>query len=457
MQAANSERAIELNDKRNVREPRLSTWLRDHVYLASILVLIASLLPRLFLTLSSDLQELKTSDTSSYFRNVTSYLEHGAFLDKWGNPDVLRTPGYAVFLLAIMAVTGTAGEGLNGEDLRTVLVVQTIIASWSVVFLYWLARRILPPVVALIGALLAAFSPWGAVRAGLAMTEGLYLLNLAALFFLMYLVVEHTRKLSAVVLGGVLIGLLTSAAVLVRPLWPLVIFVAVALFLLCEDRRKKAWVLVVVMLISAASPLYLWKARNQRLAQFDGLSIISGINAYQYLAPSVKAQLEGAEGDRWVLSEAARKNEWQWSKGLSVQERNDERWRRANAFFREHPFLTVYTFGLNAGQALIHPHPQILEPAGLNFTGDTWVLAGLWVTLLILAGIGLCFTPNGDYNRDMVQRRWLIAVLGICLSLTLASGIVFGNGSRLRAPMELIVPLLAALGLMRIINILRRN
>jgi hypothetical protein len=57
----------------------------------------------------------------------------------------------------------------------------------------------------------------------------------------------------------------------------------------------------------------------------------------------------------------------------------------------------------------------------------------------------------------VIQRKWLIAVLGICLSLTLASGIVFGLGSRLRAPMELIVPLLAALGLMRIIHMMRRN
>jgi hypothetical protein len=457
MQTTNFERSIEQSDTRNVRGPSLSTWLRDHVYAASLIVLIASLVPRLFLTLSSDLQDLKTSDTSSYFRNVTSFLEHGTFLDKWGNPDVLRTPGYAVFLLAIMVASGTTEEGLNNENLRTVLVVQSIIISWSVVFLYWLARGILPPVVAFTGALLAAFSPWGVVRAGLAMTEGLYLLNLSLLFFVMYLVVEHTRRLSAVVLGGVFIGLLTSTAVLVRPIWPLVILVAIALFLLCGDQRKKAWVLVAVMLVSAASPLYLWKARNQRLAQFDGLSVISGINAYQYFAPSVKAQLKGAEGDRWVLSEEARKDEWQWSKGLSVQERNDERWRRANAFFREHPFLTIYTFGLNAGQAFFHPHPQILEPVGLNFSGDMWVLAGLWIALLALAGFGVCGTPDRDRDGGAIQRKWLIALLGICLSLTLVSGIVFGNGSRLRAPMELIIPLLAALGLMRIIHILRRN
>jgi len=420
-------------------------------------VLIASLMPRLFLTLSADLQELMTSDSPSYFSNVTSFLEHRTFLDKWGRPDVLRTPGYPVFLLAIMAVTGTTGEGLNGEDLRTVLVVQTIIISWSVVFLYWLARRILPPVVAFTGALLAAFSPWGIARAGLAMTEGLYLLNLALLFFVMYLVVEHARKLSTVVVGGVFIGLLTSSAVLVRPIWPLVVVVAVALFLLCRDQRKMAWLLVAVMLVSAATPLYLWKARNLREGQFDGLSVISGINAYRSFTSSVKAQLKAADGDRWAMLEAATEEERQWKQGLSVQEANNERWRRANAFFREHPFLTVYTFGLNVGEALIHPDPQVLKPAGMNFSGDTWVLAGLWMALLMLAGLGVWCSPDRDQDGGVIQRKWLIAVLGICLSLTLASGIVFGLGSRLRAPMELIVPLLAALGLMRIIHMMRRN
>jgi 4-amino-4-deoxy-L-arabinose transferase-like glycosyltransferase len=259
--------------------------------------------------LSADLQDLITTDSPSYFANVTSLLEHGSVLDKRQKPDVLRTPGYPVFLLAIMVATGTTEEGLNNENLRTVLVVQSIIISGSVVFLYWLARGILPPVVAFTAALLAAFSPWGVVRAGLAMTEGLYLLNLALLFFVMYLVVEHTRKLSAVAVGGVFIGLLASTAVLVRPIWPLVIVVAIALFFLCGDQRKKAWVLVAVMLVSAACPLYLWKARNQREGQFDGLSVISGINAYRSFTSSVKAKLEGAEGDRWAILESTTQEE----------------------------------------------------------------------------------------------------------------------------------------------------
>ncbi|HWF58917.1 MAG TPA: hypothetical protein VN666_01170 [Nitrospira sp.] len=450
----NSEITIEQNDKQNACDLSLSTWLRNHVYLATVIVLIVSLAPRLFLTLSTDPEKLNFPDSPTYFANARSLLNHGAVLDGMQKPEVFRTPGYPVFLLAIMVVTG---KSLEGENLRTVLVVQTVITSWSVVILYWLARRILPPVVAFTGACLAAFSPWGAVAAGFPLSEGLYLLILALLFLVMYLVIEHATKLSTVLVGGAFIGLLTSAAVLVRPIWPLVVLVAVALFLLCGDKRKKAWVLVAVMLISAASPIYLWKARNQREAQFDGLSIVPGVNAYQYFAPAVKAQLKGAEGDRWAMLKAARMEEKHWSQGLSIQETNDERWRRANVFFREHPFLTAYTFALNAGETLIHPHPSILEPSGLNFSGDTWVLAGWWVALLMLAGLGVCCTLDRDGDSGVIQWKWLGAVLGICLLLTMASGISYGAGSRLRAPMELIVPLLAALGLIRIIHLLSRN
>jgi hypothetical protein len=293
--------------------------------------------------------------------------------------------------------------------------------------------------------------------AGFPLTEGLFLLNLALLFFVTYLVVEGTERLSAVLLGGGLIGLLTSAAVFVRPIWPLVVLIAIALMVLCGDRRKKAWILVTVMFICAASPLYLWKDRNLREAQFEGLNVGPGVNAYHYFASSVKAQLKGVKGDRWSLKKAAEEEERQWSQGLTLQEINDERWRRAKAVFQEHPFLTARAFALNAGEALIHPHPDILKPAGLNFTGDMWVLGGVWVTLLLLAGVGLCCAPDKDRDGGVTQRKWLVTLFGICLLLTLTSGITFGAGSRLRVSMELIVPLLAAIGLLRLIHMWRQH
>jgi hypothetical protein len=264
------------------------------LYLASLALLIASLVPRLFLTLAADPLDLVVPDSGTYFAPAMNLLEHGAFLGRHQIPEVSRTPGYSVFILGIMALSGNS-VGDNWSGLGTILTIQTVILSFSVVFLYWLARRILPPVMALTGALLAAFSPWGAVRAGYPLTEGLFLLNLVLLFFVMYLVVEHTTKLSAVVLGGAFVGLLTSAAVFVRPIWPLVPLVAIALFLLCGDKRQRTWILVAVMLVCAATPLYLWKARNLREAQFDGLSIGLGMNAYQYFASSVKVQVKGGQ------------------------------------------------------------------------------------------------------------------------------------------------------------------
>jgi len=434
--------------------PHLTAWLRDHAVLASIIILICSIMPRLFLTCMADPRDLIFPDSGTYFTPARNLLEHGAFLNSHKKPEVSRTPGYPVFLLAIMVATG---KSLAREDLGTVLVFQTVITSWSVVFLYWLARRIVPPVMAFTGALLAAFSPWGAVRAGFALTEGVFLLNLVLLFFVMYLVVEHTTKLSAVLVGGALIGLLTSAAVFVRPIWSLVPLVAIALFLLCGDKRKKPWILVAVMLVCAASPLYLWKARNLREAQHDGLSNLSGVNVYLQLASSVKAQLKGAKVDRWAMREAAKEEQRQWSQGLSSQEVNDERWRRANAIFREYPILTAYSFALNSAETIFHPDPGILRPAGLNFSGDFLVLGGCWASLLIFAGLGLFGAPDRDRDGGMIKRKWLLALLGICLLLTLPSGITFGNGSRLRAPLELIVPLLAAIGLVRLIRMWRQN
>jgi hypothetical protein len=427
---------------------QFSDWLRRHAILASLIILVCSLAPRLYLTLHADPNQLTFGDSATYFAPALSLIESGSFLNKYGTSEISRTPGYPVFLAVLMCVVG--------EELRNLVITQTIVVSFSVLILYLLARRILPPVMAFTGTLLAAISPWGAVRAGFLLTEGLFLLNLVLLFFAMHLVVERATKLSAGILGGGLVGLLTSSAVLVRPVWPLVPLVAVVLFLLHRDKRRMAWILFAVMFICASMPLYLWKVRNLREAQFDGLTTISGMNAYQWLASSVKAQVKEAEVNRWAMQRAAEKEEWRWSQGLSIQETNDERWRRANAVFREHPFLTVYTFMLNAGEAIIHPDPGILTPAALNFSGDFWVLGSLWAAILIFAGLGLGCIPDGKRDDGLIQRKWLLSILGICLLLTLASGITFGAGSRFRASLELIVPLLAGVGSVRAVSYFSR-
>jgi hypothetical protein len=140
--------------------------------------------------------------------------------------------------------------------------------------------------------------------------------------------------------------------------------------------------------------------------------------------------------DRFAIKDAAMQDERNWS--LSVQEADNERWRRANSVFREHPFLTVYSFARSATEHAIHPSPDVLVPARLNFHGDFFLLALLWGVILTLAIFGLLslLGPNAARDDGEIDRRWLLTFLVICLLLTRRSGISFGAGSRLRAPLE---------------------
>src|SRR5215813_5887640 len=174
----------------------LSAWLSRHLIAASVIILFFSTAPRVFLTWRADPADVVRSlgDPVTYIRPAQNLIKKRAFV-RYENPEVGRTPGYPVFLAAIMLVFGedqllTGTIVSNDADLRTVLIIQAFILSFEVLVLYWLARRILPPLTAFMAGLLAAFSPCGAVLAGLPMTDGLYLLLLALIFFTMKLTSE---------------------------------------------------------------------------------------------------------------------------------------------------------------------------------------------------------------------------------------------------------------------------
>jgi hypothetical protein len=439
------------NDDQKGDLPGMAIWLRDHFSLASVIVLIAALIPRLFLTLAADPHDLIAPDSGTYFAPAVNLLEHGAFLNGRQMPEVARTPGYPVFLLGIMVLTG---KSLNYEELGTVLAVQTMILSFSVVFLYWLARRILPPVMALTGALLAALSPWGAVAAGLPLTEGLFVFLLALILLLIKLV-EDATSITRALWGSVAVGLLTGAAVLVRPAWPLLLFSAGTLFYRYGPRRKGAGLVFALMLVSAATPVALWTVRNIQEANYYRLSDISGKAAWWCLASRVVAQANGSDADRWTVRQAIMEDDATWQ--LPFQQADDERWRRSRAVFREHPVLTASSFFRSVAEHMVHPSPDgVLKPARLNFPGDYWFLAGLWGGMVVLACVGWRETSKHVLGGDKINRSWLLTILAMCLFLTLLSGMSYGGGARFRAPLELIVPLLAGVGLVRAFRYLNK-
>jgi hypothetical protein len=61
---------------------------------------------------------------------------------------------------------------------------------------------------------------------------------------------------------------------------------------------------------------------------------------------------------------------------------------------------------------------------------------------------------NSGSADPAIDRNWLTAMLMIGILLTLTGGVSFGAGARYRVPLELIVPLLAGVGLVRVVNVL---
>ena len=73
----------------------------------------------------------------------------------------------------------------------------------------------------------------------------------------------------------------------------------------------------------------------------------------------------------------------------------------------------------------------------------------------MLACLGLRPAPDPAWEVGETDRSWLLSILVVCVLLTLSSGVSFGQGSRMREPLELIIPLLAAGGLLRLVEVFR--
>jgi hypothetical protein len=206
------------------------------------------------------------------------------------------------------------------------------------------------------------------------------------------------------------------------------------------------------MLVFSVTPILLWKERNLHVANYNGLSDIAGETALYYLASRVRAYVHGQ--DPWAVKDQIMSEEK--NRHLSDQKADEERWHQANAVFEEHPVLTVYFLVFSAAEHVIHPSPDVLQPAGLNFYGDFWFLGFVWGGLLSLACLGLRSSPNAT-EKAATDHRWVYAILGISLLLTLSGGLSFGQGSRFRVSLELIIPFMAAEGLLRLLASQRKT
>jgi hypothetical protein len=217
------------------------------------------------------------SDTDSYLEPGRNLLLHGRFFAD-GVPDLVRTPGYPLFL----AIASLGGFPVAAAA-NVILSVFSVILVWKLGRAVFGDRRI-----ALIAAWLFAFEPESIIHAGVLLSDTLFL----ALFLL---VLErltaflHRRNLSALAMAG----LCLAAATFVRPItYYLPVALAAGLFLALARVPNLRWKAPAVLLLCVLPWLAAWQIRNRMETGYGGFSSAREINLYFQLAAGVASSVE---------------------------------------------------------------------------------------------------------------------------------------------------------------------
>jgi len=223
-------------------------------------------------------------DTVSYLVPGRNLLLHGQFVAD-GVPDLIRTPGYPLFL----AITSLAG-------MQVAAVVNILLSIFCVLLVWRLAYRIfIDNRIALGAAWIAAFEPVLIENSFLLQSETLF----AALFLLsMERLVRFfgNHKLTVLIQAG----LWLAAAIYVRPVaYYLPCALAAGLLVVFARTPSLRLKAPAVLLLAVIPCLAIWHVRNYLVAEYKGFASISDVNLYFSNAGIIIARQEHRKF--WVL------------------------------------------------------------------------------------------------------------------------------------------------------------
>lgn len=375
---------------------------------------------------------------------------HGFANPDWGHPTAYRPPLYPVFLAGIIFVGG-------GPKL---LAVAQIGLSVATVWLTWrVARRLGLQSWALLAAAFVAVNPLLIQTTSLAMTETLS----AFLQTSLLLVLVETRPGEWRHRWG--IGVLLGLSALCRPtIWAFAVLASVVsvagLFVRTSSTASPRRVHVLVGWLAIALTCGLtvapWVVRNYVIfgepiltTTHGGYTLLLGNNDEAYLAEIAEPTGQQWDSRAWQqsLSQQMRQSgvgKWMSSQAspahLEYREPARDRWMSdmARTWIRQHPrefvescwlrlrrFWNIFPGGADAGSL-----PKVAQ----------WGVAVFFAIELLAAAIGLW-----RLRRDEWSRWWLLVVLVLSFALV---HVVYWSNLRMRAPVEPVLALLAARGLL---------
>jgi 4-amino-4-deoxy-L-arabinose transferase-like glycosyltransferase len=347
--------------------------------LASILLLAALL--RLALPLAAwlttrDPAAFTTADSSTYLEPARSLLSQGAFA-VGGQPDIVRTPGYPLFLAIGMAL---------GHAWLVTIALQILLSCLSVYLTYKIAESIFSnPRVSLAASLLYAMEPLSVLYTSKLMTESLFTTLVLAAVFMVSRYLRDGRSLHLL-----MAALAVSVAAYTRPVG-YYLFIVLAAVVTCRPPLRPAAVLRGLALAGLCLALLLpWSLRNQNRANYPGFSAISDVNLYFFHLPAVLAHRQGCTYLQLKLS-----------RGMIDLE----------SFFQHHPQARTW----DQGQIYRYLHQQALQ--GILSDIPYFLYLHLKGMVLILVGPGTgeflsLFRAGGLAPPDLAYSLGLTAPAG---------------------------------------------
>jgi len=229
-----------------------------------------------------------TDDAAEYIRLAKTIVETGTFSispDYVGAPEIIRTPGYPLFVAAIYAVFGY-------NNLWVVLT-QIFLSTITVFIVFKIAEKLTDIRIALLAALLLALDALSFGYTTIIMTETVFTLVLLLIFYAGIKYIETSGKN----IYALAMGFLTAFATQIRPV-NYFLFAVLLIFFIVYGliKRWKAVKIVTSSLLILIPTVVIvggWQYRNYRLTGYSGFSAIANINMYFFRAAEIMALKEG--------------------------------------------------------------------------------------------------------------------------------------------------------------------
>lgn len=370
-------------------------------------------------------------------------------------PELLRTPGYPIFLAAM-------------PSLRSAVAIQALLGATTCFIVALFVSRQWGLLAGAAAGVFLAVDVNSIVAGALIQTDALYAALFAAAIILELLAMAKGTAHGRMIVLTFLAALILGVSILVRPIAMVLPPLVAAPFVLsrsCPPSRK-----IALSLLAFSIPVLIasgWAARNRVRAGLWTISTIGTYNLYYYRAAGVLAYANGGDLDQWQkkLTEqvgAPSGPEGKMSPAM-LHEMNQRGyriiWRHPTAFARmtvemliwlavvpERANLNLLLRTSGAATRFITPLTDLRERImDLMRSPTLAVLVGFQFAYIVImwCGVGLALWKSRSASRHDSTVIWFLALVTL---LVLAPAAGTEAGARFRAPAMPFIVILAAAG-----------